>query len=189
MRLRGEDEVPACCCPLSLGRVCDGVAQVRQAARDELRKGAHQIKIMASGGVSSPTDKLTNLQVWWTCIWAILSTGSIAITMIPVLILLVLLEGGVSSPTDKLTILQVWWTCIRVILSTGSIAITISVLILLVLSEGGVLLPSKQVSVTPGCSEGIFSTLVYNTNARSIYALFIWGNFFKNMTMLFTFLS
>lgn len=62
MRLRGEDEVPACC-PLSLGRVCDGVDQVRRAARDELRKGAHQIKIMASGGVSSPTDKLTNLQV------------------------------------------------------------------------------------------------------------------------------
>lgn len=45
--------------------------------------------------------------------------------------------------------------------STGSIAITIPVLILLVLLEGGVLLPSKQVCVTPGCSEGIFSTLVY----------------------------
>lgn len=62
MRLRGEEWVPSCC-PLSLGRVCDGVDQVRHAARDELRKGAHQIKIMASGGVSSPTDKLTNLQV------------------------------------------------------------------------------------------------------------------------------
>jgi imidazolonepropionase-like amidohydrolase len=39
------------------------VDEVRQAAREELRKGAYQIKIMASGGVSSPTDKLTNLQV------------------------------------------------------------------------------------------------------------------------------
>lgn len=29
----------------------------RAAARDELRKGAHCIKIMASGGVASPTDR------------------------------------------------------------------------------------------------------------------------------------
>uniref|UniRef100_A0A7I4F4C6 Amidohydrolase-related domain-containing protein n=1 Tax=Physcomitrium patens TaxID=3218 RepID=A0A7I4F4C6_PHYPA len=61
MRLRGEDRVPSCC-PISLGRVCDGVDQVRLAAREELRRGAHHIKIMASGGVSSPTDFLTNLQ-------------------------------------------------------------------------------------------------------------------------------
>lgn len=37
--------------------MCDGDAEVRRAARDELRKGAHCIKIMASGGVSSPTDR------------------------------------------------------------------------------------------------------------------------------------
>jgi hypothetical protein len=30
---------------------------VRRAARDELRKGAHCIKVMASGGVASPTDR------------------------------------------------------------------------------------------------------------------------------------
>jgi len=35
----------------------DGVDECRKAARDELRKGAHCIKIMASGGVASPTDK------------------------------------------------------------------------------------------------------------------------------------
>jgi imidazolonepropionase-like amidohydrolase len=35
---------------------------VRRAARDELRKGAHCIKIMASGGVSSPTDRLASCQ-------------------------------------------------------------------------------------------------------------------------------
>jgi imidazolonepropionase-like amidohydrolase len=35
---------------------------VRQAAREELRKGATQIKIMASGGVSSPSDPIWNLQ-------------------------------------------------------------------------------------------------------------------------------
>lgn len=62
MQQRGEDRMPSCC-PISLGRVCDGVDQVRQAAREELRKGVYQIKIMASGHVSSSTDKLTNLQV------------------------------------------------------------------------------------------------------------------------------
>ena len=31
-----------------LGAVCDGDVEVRKAARDELRKGAHCIKIMGS---------------------------------------------------------------------------------------------------------------------------------------------
>jgi imidazolonepropionase-like amidohydrolase len=35
---------------------------VRRAARDELRKGADQIKVMASGGVASPTDPIDNTQ-------------------------------------------------------------------------------------------------------------------------------
>eukprot|EP00887_Chlorella_sp_A99_P005229 scaffold1.g5229.t1 len=59
---RGED---CCACGSALrgiGRVCDGVPEVRKAARDELRKGAHCIKVMASGGVSSPTDRLENTQ-------------------------------------------------------------------------------------------------------------------------------
>lgn len=43
-------------------RVVDGVAEVRRAARDELRKGASQIKIMASGGVASPSDPTWVLQ-------------------------------------------------------------------------------------------------------------------------------
>ncbi|MEM7227148.1 MAG: amidohydrolase family protein [Pseudomonadota bacterium] len=46
----------------TMTRICDGVAAVREAARDELRKGAHQIKIMASGGVASPSDPIWNLQ-------------------------------------------------------------------------------------------------------------------------------
>jgi imidazolonepropionase-like amidohydrolase len=46
----------------TLSRVCDGVAEVRRAARDELRRGASQIKIMVSGGVASPTDRVTNTQ-------------------------------------------------------------------------------------------------------------------------------
>lgn len=45
-----------------LGRVCDGVPECLRVARDELRRGADFIKIMAGGGVVSPTDKLLNLQ-------------------------------------------------------------------------------------------------------------------------------
>lgn len=45
-----------------LSHVVDGVPAVRHAAREELRKGATQIKIMASGGVASPSDPIGNLQ-------------------------------------------------------------------------------------------------------------------------------
>jgi imidazolonepropionase-like amidohydrolase len=54
-----------CACGISgtyLSRLADGVDEVRKAARDELRKGATQIKIMASGGVASPTDHVANTQ-------------------------------------------------------------------------------------------------------------------------------
>ncbi|AFW02579.1 peptidase M38 [Gluconobacter oxydans] len=40
----------------ALGRVADGVEEVRFACRETLREGASFIKIMANGGVSSPTD-------------------------------------------------------------------------------------------------------------------------------------
>ena len=42
--------------PGALGRVADGVDEVRRACRQELRAGASFIKIMANGGVASPTD-------------------------------------------------------------------------------------------------------------------------------------
>lgn len=45
-----------------LGRIADGVDECRRAARDELRKGAHHVKIMAGGGVSSPSDPIENTQ-------------------------------------------------------------------------------------------------------------------------------
>ncbi|MBS0297550.1 MAG: amidohydrolase family protein [Proteobacteria bacterium] len=41
-----------------LSMVVDGVDQVRQAAREAFRRGAHQIKIFTSGGISSPTDPI-----------------------------------------------------------------------------------------------------------------------------------
>ena len=55
----------ACCCSASaggIGRIADGVDEVRRAVRDELRRGANQIKVMAGGGVSSPADALSHLQ-------------------------------------------------------------------------------------------------------------------------------
>ena len=42
--------------------IADGPDEVRQAVREELRRGADQIKVMASGGVMSPTDPLTSVQ-------------------------------------------------------------------------------------------------------------------------------
>jgi imidazolonepropionase-like amidohydrolase len=57
--------VDACACcagGIALSRIADGVAECRRAARDELRKGATQIKIVASGGVASPYDPIWNLQ-------------------------------------------------------------------------------------------------------------------------------
>jgi imidazolonepropionase-like amidohydrolase len=49
------------CCP-DLGLVCDGVDEVRRAAREQLRTGAFHIKIMLSGGVASPTDRIDSTQ-------------------------------------------------------------------------------------------------------------------------------
>ncbi|MGO4669899.1 amidohydrolase family protein [Bosea sp. 2RAB26] len=42
----------------ALGRICDGIDQVRRAAREELKGGADFIKIMANGGCASPTDPI-----------------------------------------------------------------------------------------------------------------------------------
>jgi imidazolonepropionase-like amidohydrolase len=61
-RSRGRDAHDACPCTPTLSRLCDGVDQVRAAARDELRRGAHHIKLMLSGGVASPTDRVDSVQ-------------------------------------------------------------------------------------------------------------------------------
>ena len=49
------------CCP-ALTVVADGVAEVRKAAREQLRRGAHHVKVMLSGGVASPTDRIDSTQ-------------------------------------------------------------------------------------------------------------------------------
>lgn len=42
--------------------LADGADQVRRAAREVLRRGADQVKVMASGGAASPTDELDQVQ-------------------------------------------------------------------------------------------------------------------------------
>lgn len=44
------------------GVVADGVDGVRRAAREVLRRGADQVKVMASGGCTSPTDDVDHPQ-------------------------------------------------------------------------------------------------------------------------------
>jgi imidazolonepropionase-like amidohydrolase len=63
-RPRTRSVASCACCEYGAGlaRIADGVDECRRAARDELRKGATQIKIMASGGVASPYDPIWNLQ-------------------------------------------------------------------------------------------------------------------------------
>ncbi|MND40668.1 imidazolonepropionase [compost metagenome] len=61
-RAMGVDRTDETYAQVSLGRRCDGVDEVRRAARDEIRRGAHHIKIMANGGISSPTDRITSDQ-------------------------------------------------------------------------------------------------------------------------------
>ena len=57
----GDPRPPELGCCLGGGHmaeVVDGVDALRRAARERLRSGAHAIKIMASGGVISPSDPL-----------------------------------------------------------------------------------------------------------------------------------
>jgi len=60
-----SDAPQLCACQIrssAFSHVADGVDAVRKAAREELRRGAHHVKIMASGGVASPSDPIWNLQ-------------------------------------------------------------------------------------------------------------------------------
>ena len=56
-----SDIIEPCACTPKIGaiaRVVDGVDSIRLAVREEIQKGATQIKIMASGGVASPNDPI-----------------------------------------------------------------------------------------------------------------------------------
>ena len=59
-----NDTLDPCSCAYkigNIGKVVDGVDACRLAVREEILKGATQIKVMASGGVASPNDPINNL--------------------------------------------------------------------------------------------------------------------------------
>ncbi|KAH7322410.1 amidohydrolase [Stachybotrys elegans] len=62
--IRGVDDATECCGGHTngLGRLCNGVPECMAAVREEVRQGADFIKIMGSGGVSTPTDAIEHLQ-------------------------------------------------------------------------------------------------------------------------------
>ena len=62
MRGPGENSLHQCFCCAGLGHICDGLPEVLKASREEIRRGATHLKVMASGGVSSPTDRITSTQ-------------------------------------------------------------------------------------------------------------------------------
>ena len=62
MRSSGDDGIGYGWLTPGLGWVCDGVAELRKACREEVRRGAHHIKLMVSGGVASPTDRIDSTQ-------------------------------------------------------------------------------------------------------------------------------
>ena len=63
IRPRGVQEFICTCAGLGLfPALADGVPEVRRAVREQLRSGANQIKIMAGGGVASPTDPIDGTQ-------------------------------------------------------------------------------------------------------------------------------
>jgi len=65
MRPKGvkSREMFCSCAGLGLiGAIADGVGEVRRAVREQVRSGANHIKIMAGGGISSPSDPLEGTQ-------------------------------------------------------------------------------------------------------------------------------
>jgi imidazolonepropionase-like amidohydrolase len=65
MRPKGvrQREFFCSCAGLGLiGAIADGVGEVRRAVREQVRNGASHIKIMAGGGIASPSDPLEGTQ-------------------------------------------------------------------------------------------------------------------------------
>jgi imidazolonepropionase-like amidohydrolase len=63
IRPRNVKEFVCTCAGLGLfPAIADGVPEVRRAVREQLRHGANQLKIMAGGGVASPTDPIDGTQ-------------------------------------------------------------------------------------------------------------------------------
>lgn len=59
---RGTEMFCSCAGLGLVGAIADGVGEVRRAVREQVRNGANHIKIMAGGGISSPTDPIDGTQ-------------------------------------------------------------------------------------------------------------------------------
>ncbi len=66
----------------ALGRICNGIDEVRSAAREEIKGGAQFIKVMANGGVSSPSDPIEFLSFSVSELEAIVEEASNAQTYV-----------------------------------------------------------------------------------------------------------
>ena len=60
--VRGSGMFCSCAGLGLIGAIADGVGEVRRAVREQVRNGANHIKIMAGGGISSPTDPIDGTQ-------------------------------------------------------------------------------------------------------------------------------
>jgi len=60
--VRSRDMFCSCAGLGLIGAIADGVGEVRRAVREQVRNGANQIKIMAGGGIASPSDPLEGTQ-------------------------------------------------------------------------------------------------------------------------------
>ncbi|KPF49173.1 hypothetical protein IP87_03755 [beta proteobacterium AAP121] len=60
--VRGEGYFCSCAGMGLMGAIADGVGEVRRAVREQVRQGANHIKIMAGGGISSPSDPIDGTQ-------------------------------------------------------------------------------------------------------------------------------
>ncbi|HVX44779.1 MAG TPA: amidohydrolase family protein [Mycobacteriales bacterium] len=74
-----------CGCGAAIGmidNIADGVDEVRKAAREQLRQGVDAVKVMAGGGVASPTDPLESPQYQPDELRAIVAEASAAGTYV-----------------------------------------------------------------------------------------------------------
>lgn len=63
VRRVGEEFIPADRFEIgTLGQVADGVDALRKLIRNQIRVGAHHVKLMVNGGISTPTDPIENNQ-------------------------------------------------------------------------------------------------------------------------------
>ena len=60
--VRGQGMFCSCAGLGLVGAIADGVGEVRRAVREQVRNGANHIKIMAGGGISSPSDPIDGTQ-------------------------------------------------------------------------------------------------------------------------------